>query len=122
MPNLSDSVLDAALAVIQSDASDVHLCSDNPGTYAEATDTFSLGSGAVTVGAPAANTPSGRQVEISGDGEIAFDGTGTATHWALVNTAGTELLAVGEMAAPESVEASTTRPVNDWSVAIEQPS
>lgn len=92
---LSSIVLDNGLAAL-ADADKLYLCSDIPTTYAEATATYALGNGNSSVGSPGAHGGGGREVTVD---QVAGSATGDGTpaKWALVDTVGEELLAVGSL-------------------------
>jgi len=102
MAFLDDSTLDAALQVIRDATTPVlHLCSQEPTTYTEAATTYTLGNkSAPTITAQADASPDGRKVEISTFTDGSITGTGTATHWALVDANDSTLLAT--VAVPSS--------------------
>jgi hypothetical protein len=113
MPLLADYVLDAALAKLDTEADRVYLCSQEPTTYAEATSTYALANKTgVSVGAPAAATPDGRKVTIAQITGGSVTATGTATHWALVDSVNSRLLAAGPLSASQAVTSG-----NSWSTS-----
>lgn len=92
---LADYVMDNGLAQITAEADELHICSQEPTNYTEAKTTFTRGNkSGPTIGAPEDRTPSGRRVVISAivDGDVTS--SGGATHWALVDTVNSRLLAV----------------------------
>jgi len=105
MAFISDAALDAALAVVA--AADVlHICSQEPTTFTEATSTYTLGNKAApTIGAAGDRVAAGggrkRTVAEITDGDVT--GTGTATHWALTTAAGSVLQATGALSASQAV-------------------
>jgi len=109
MPYLNDRVLDNGLQVLDTEANQVNICSAEPATYTAATATNSLGSKAVAAGAvfgsPAARSPTGRKVTSAAitDGAVATGGT--VSHWAVVDTANSRLLAAGPVTAGQVVTA-----------------
>lgn len=108
----SDTVLDGSLQILTTNGDRITLCSQEPTTYNEAITTFKLGSQTgVPVGAPE-DAPTGRKVVVPAIPAGATDTLGVATHWALVDTAGTELLATNTLAA-----AKTITPPDTWSLA-----
>lgn len=99
MAFLHNDVYDNGLSVLSDDVDELHICSQLPSTYAAAVGDDSLGDyDAVSVGAPGAGSPDGRQVTIAAitTGATATD-TGNATHWALVDTQTSRLLAAGTL-------------------------
>jgi hypothetical protein len=103
MAFLNDDVLDGALDVLIDATSKVlHICSQEPTTYTEASSTYTLGNkSSPTVGTKANGDVSGRKCTISAITDGSVTGTGTATHWALVD--GTRLLATEALSSSQSV-------------------
>tara|TARA_R110000851_G_scaffold22894_2_gene67622 strand:- start:36359 stop:36730 length:372 start_codon:yes stop_codon:yes gene_type:complete len=93
--SLSDAVLDGSLAVFVGDQ--ISVCSAEPTTYAEATSTFKL---AISTGVVAGDfviangDTNGRKSTVAQQSAVTIDATGTATHVAITNLAGTLLKAV----------------------------
>ena len=101
MALVNDSVLDAALTQIKT-ATRLLLCSSEPADYAAAIaaevgqkDTPTLG--AIT------DYAGGRQFTVAAITDAVGTADGTATHYALVNVAGTELLATQSLLSPFAV-------------------
>ncbi len=94
-----DAAIDAFLKNICDYGNKVVLCSGLPATYTEATDTFKLtvpetlvvgdGNGDYTI---ANGTVSGRKLTLTATPGVVGFKTGTATHWALVDSAAQELV------------------------------
>ena len=110
-----NTVLDAALDEIRS-ANSLRICSGTPTTYAEAT-TNTLASAPLTSGdftAPADATPNGRATTVAAQADVpvlAAAGGGTKpTHYCLLDTTGSRLLAMTEIntASPNLSSGSTT--------------
>jgi len=125
MAYLHDNVLDAALNYIQdaadADNVDLHICSTEPTTYADATSTYSLGSKAdVTITGPADDT-SGRKITVSAITDGTVSATGTAGYFALVNTSTTLLLAAQELSSPQSVTDGNTFTVTATDIGLGDP-
>ncbi|MGG9998667.1 hypothetical protein ACQU0X_01080 [Pseudovibrio ascidiaceicola] len=101
MAFLADSVLDAALTEVSSNAVALHICTQAPSSYAQATSTHSVGSKSGLSFSAASNaSPNGRKMSTSvSNGSVS--GNGDATHWAIVS--GSELLAYGELTANQIV-------------------
>ncbi|WP_119305049.1 LamG-like jellyroll fold domain-containing protein [Dongia deserti] len=101
MSYLNDRVLDEGLEVLTNEVNRIDICSALPATYLAATSTFSLGNRlAPSISAPAARSPSGREVTIAGFNDGLCTGDGDAAYWALVDTVNSRLLAAGAFAAP----------------------
>lgn len=120
---LSDNVLDFGVDYIDDNCGALHICSQQPTTYAEATSTYSLGSKtSPTVGAAENGASSGRRVRVSAITDGSVTGTGTATHYALVKTtATTELLAAQALSASQAVTNGNTFTLDEISVTIPDP-
>lgn len=104
MAFLADYALDAALAKLDTEANRLDICSQEPTTYAEATSTYSKGNKtSLSVGAPADRTPNGRKVTVAAITDGAVSATATVTHWAIVDTGNSRLLATGALAASQAV-------------------
>lgn len=109
---VGDYVLDNGLSAIDTLASHVYLCSALPTTYTEATSTYALGNknfgaGSVT-GAPAAGSPNGRKVTTTAITDGSITATGTASHWAIVDSANSRLYAAYTLAATQAVTNGNT--------------
>jgi len=101
---LNDRVLDFGLNEIDTNANKLLICNALPTTYAEANATFAMGNKTgPTISAPQDNGSNGRKVVISAITDGALTATGTGSHWALVDTANSRLLAAGPVATPQSV-------------------
>jgi hypothetical protein len=109
MPFITDNALDDLLQYLIDNAEDLHICSQEPTTYTEAVTTYTLGDKqTITIGAQGNRTPSGRKSTVAAITGGDITATGTATHWAIVDVTGTELLATGVLASPESVTSGNT--------------
>lgn len=119
MPLLADYVLDAALAKLDTEANRLDICSQEPTTYAEATSTYTLGNKTgLSVGAPADRTPNGRKVTVASFSDGSVTGTGTATHWAVVDTANSRLLATGALSSSQAVTNGNTFSLAAFDIGI----
>lgn len=100
-----DGVLDAALQVFRDATTPVlHLCSQEPTTYAGAAVTYTLGNKPTPVITAQADRPGGgRKVDISTFTDGTITGTGIATHWALVDANDNRLLATLAVPASQAV-------------------
>ena len=99
---LHDDVRDSGLTIIDTLVDEVHICSSDPGvtTYgnlASATLGKKAAAAGSLVGSPAPHTPTGRKVTTAAiaDGEVTADGT--ASHFALVDTANSRVLATAAL-------------------------
>lgn len=119
---LGDRVFDNGLTVLDTEANALHICSQDPATYTEATTTYTLGNKAnPTIGAPGAGTPNGRQVTVSAITDGSITANGTASHWALVDTVNSRLLATSTLAATQAVTSGNTFTLGSFTIRIPAP-
>lgn len=110
---LNDSILDSGLTSLKSGADKIYLCSAEPATYTAATSTYALannnfGAGSVFPSAIASGSPSGRQLVSAAVTNGTVTGTGTATHWAIVASGSTALMAAYSLNASQVVTSGNT--------------
>ncbi len=119
MPFIADYVLDAALAKLDTEANRLDICSQEPTTYTEATSTYTLGNKtSLSVGAPADRTPNGRKVTVAAITAGDVTATATATHWAIVDTGNSRLLATGALGSSQAVTNGNTFTLDAFDVGI----
>jgi len=102
---IRSSSLDLVLADIRTNTDRIYLCSQAPTTFTEASATYDVGyKASPTINAPEAGSGSQRKIVCAAitDG-VVNSGGGTATHYALVNQAGSVLLAVHALAASKAL-------------------
>lgn len=118
MALIADYCFDLALAGVAS-ANKLHVCSQEPVTYAGANTTYTLGNKTTpTIGSAGDRTPNGRKVTVSAITDGTVTGTGTATHWALVDTANSRLLATGALSSSQAVTSGNTFTLAAFDVGI----
>lgn len=112
MALFADKAKDASLQVFTDDVDEIHITSQEPTTFTEATSTFTLGNKTgPTVGPPGDALPDGRKVTVGSFSDGNVTATGNVTHYALVDTVNSVLLGVGAVAAaPVAVSVG-----NNWS-------
>lgn len=109
MSFINDRVFDNGLTVLDTEANRLDICSAEPTTYTEATSTYTLGNKtSLSVGAPANLSPNGRQVTVAAITDGSVTATGTATHWAIVDTVNSRLLAHNTLLASQAVTNGNT--------------
>lgn len=119
MPFINDRVLDNGLTVLDTEATHLHICNAEPSTFTQATSTFSLGNkSSLSIGAPAARSPSGRRVTVAAITDGTVTATGTASHYAIVDTANSRLLAAGSLASSQSVTSGNTFSLPAFDIGI----
>lgn len=103
MTFMNDEFYDDLLANLD-DATHLYLCSQEPNSFAEASSTFALGSKVgPSIGAVANNSPNGRKRTVAAITDGSISATGTATHWALVDSANSKLLVANSLSASKAV-------------------
>jgi len=117
MPYLPDTALDALLNYVQDSATVLHICSTEPVNYTEATATYDLGDKPTpSVAEPSDRGGGGRECIVSAitDGDVTADGD--ADSWALVD--GSELLAAGQLASPQTVTNGNTFTLTQFTFGV----
>lgn len=120
--SVNDEVLDAALDVIESNATKLTICNAEPTTYAEANATFALADVTIDGGdmTKGAGTTDGRKLTIAEQADIDIDTSGTATHIALLDVSGSRLLLVTTCTSQALVDTGTVT-VPEWTYTIRKP-
>ena len=122
MATLNDRVFDNGLTVLDTEANAIHVTSQEATTYAEATSTYSLGnSTSLSIGAPQDRSGGGREVVITAVTDGAVTGTGTVTHYAIVDTANSRLLATSTLTASQAVTDGNTFTLSSVAIGIPDP-
>ena len=123
MATLADYILDAALTKLDTEADRIDITSQEATTYAEATSTHTLGnSTSLSFGAPQNGDTSGRKVTAAAITDGSATGTGTATHFSIVDVCATRLLATGALTTSQSVTSGNTFTIASFDVEIPDPS
>lgn len=122
MATLNDRVFDNGLTVLDTEATAVHVTSQEATTYTNATSTYSLGnSTSLSIGAPQDRTGGGREVVVAAITDGSVTGTGTVTHYAIVDTVNSRLLATGSLVASQAVTSGNTFTLSSVSIGIPDP-
>tara|TARA_R100000951_G_scaffold37517_1_gene32058 strand:- start:201 stop:572 length:372 start_codon:yes stop_codon:yes gene_type:complete len=123
MAFLDNRVFDNGLTILDTEANVVHVTSAEATTYAQATSTLTLGnSTSLSIAAPSDRTGGGRKVTVSAISDGSITGTGTVTHYALVDTTNTRLLATAALTASQSVTSGNTFTLASFDIGIPDPS
>lgn len=118
-----DARLDIFLAAIANECTRVTICSTQPTTYTEANSTYALADVTVTAGdgngdfTIANGDTNGRKLTLLQQTGVTIDTSGTAQHIALLDVAGTELLAVTTCTS-QAVTAGNTATINAFDIEI----
>ena len=119
MATLDNRVFDNGLTVLDTEANKVLVTSQEAGTYAEANSTYALGnSTSLSIGAPADRSGGGRKVAVAAITDGSVTATGTATHYALVDTNSSRLLATGALTASQAVTSGNTFTLATFDIGI----
>jgi hypothetical protein len=122
MATLNDRVLDNGLTVLDTEANKIVITSQEATTYAEANATYALGnSTSISIGAPADRSGGGREVVVAAITDGSVTGTGTATHYAIIDTANTRLLATSTLTASQAVTSGNTFTLSSVAIGIPDP-
>lgn len=109
MPYMNDLLLDLALQQIETNATRVDICSQEPATYTAATSTYTLGNKTgCTYTGPADRSPNGRKTTLDAIVGGSVTGTGTASHWAASYVAGTALYVTTSLSSSQGVTNGNT--------------
>lgn len=123
MASLGDRVFDEGLTVLSDEANKISITSQEATTYAGGNSTYALGSTtSVTIGQPADRSGGGREVTVSAVSDGSVSGTGTATHYAILDTTNSRLLATGSLSASQSVTSGNSFTLASFKIGIPDPS
>lgn len=122
MAFLNDRVFDNGLTVLDTEANKILITSAEPATYTEANATYALGnSTSLSIGAPQDRSGGGREVVVAAITDGSVTGTGTATHYAIVDTVNSRLLAAGSLTASQAVTSGNTFTLTSVAIGIPDP-
>lgn len=122
MATLNNRVFDNGLTTLDTEANKVLVTSQEASTYAEANSTYALGnSTTLSIGAPADRSGGGRKVAVAAITDGSVTATGTATHYALVDTNNSRLLATGALTASQAVTSGNTFTLATFDIGIPDP-
>lgn len=119
---LGDRVFDNGLTVLDTEANRLDITSQQATTYAEATTTYTLGNKtSLSVGAPGDRGGGGRKVTVAAITDGSVTGVGTASHYAIVDTVNSRLLAAAPLSAPQGVTSGNTFTLGAFDIGIPDP-
>lgn len=123
MATLHNRVFDSGLNVLDTEASAIHVTSQEATTYTEATSTYTLGNSTSLSGAaPSDRSGGGREVVFAAITDGSITASGTATHYALFDVSNTRLLVTGSISASQSVTSGNSFTGATFAVGIPDPS
>lgn len=119
MAFVSDYILDAALSKLDTEADKIYITSQEATTFTQAATTYALGvKTGLVVGAPTDRVPNGRKVTVAQFSDGSVTSTGTATHYAIVDSVNSRLLATGSLAQPQVVTTGNIFSLADMDIGI----
>lgn len=122
MAYLNDRVFDEGLSILDLEANAVYVTSTEATDYTEATSTYALGNSAsLSIAAPSDRVGGGRKVTVGAIGDGNITGTGAVTHYALVDTVNSRLLATAALTASQSVTNGNTFTLATFDIGIPDP-
>ena len=122
MASLNNRVFDNGLTVLDTEADKLLITSQEATTYAEANATYALGnSTSLSIGVPSDRNGGGREVTAAAISDGSVTGDGTATHYAIVDTVNSRLLATGSLTASQVVSSGNTFSLGSFTIGIPDP-
>jgi hypothetical protein len=122
MATLNDRVFDNGLTVLDTEANKILVTSQEATTFTEANVTYALGnSTSLSIAAPSDRSGGGREVVVAAITDGSVIGTGTATHYAIVDTVNSRLLATSTLTASQAVTSGNTFTLSSVSIGIPDP-
>tara|TARA_R110000796_G_scaffold195125_1_gene311650 strand:- start:2178 stop:2549 length:372 start_codon:yes stop_codon:yes gene_type:complete len=122
MATLNDRVLDNGLTVLDTEADKIVITSQEATSYIEANSTYALGnSTSFSIAAPSDRSAGGREVVVAAITDGLVTGTGAATHYAIIDTVNSRLLAAASLSSPQAVTSGNTFTLTSVSIGIPDP-
>lgn len=121
MATLNDRVFDNGLTVLDTEANAIHITSAEATDFANVSAVTLGNSTSLSIGAPADRTGGGREVVAAAITDGSVTGTGTATHYAIVDTVNSRLLATSTLTASQAVTSGNTFTLSSVAIGIPDP-
>ena len=122
MATLDNRVFDNGLTVLDTEANKLLITSQEAATFTEANATYALGdTTSLSIAAPSDRTGGGREVVAAAISDGSVTGNGTATHYAIVDTVNSRLLATGSLTASQVVSSGNTFSLGSFTIGIPDP-
>ena len=122
MATLDNRVFDNGLTVLDTEANKLLITSQEASTFAEANSTYALGNTTtLSIAAPSDRSGGGREVVAAAISDGSVTGNGTATHYAVVDTVNSRLLATGSLTASQVVSSGNTFSLGSFTIGIPDP-
>lgn len=121
MATLDNRVFDNGLTVLDTEANAIHITSAEATSFANVSAVTLGNSTSLSIGAPQDRTGGGREVVVAAITDGSVTGTGTASHYAIVDTGNSRLLATGSLTSSQSVTSGNTFTLSSVSIGIPDP-
>ena len=121
MATLDNRVFDNGLTVLDTEANAIHVTSAEATSFANVAAVTLGNSTSLSIGAPADRAGGGREVVVAAIYDGSVTGTGTATHYAIVDTVNSRLLATSTLTASQSVTSGNTFTLSSIAIGIPDP-
>lgn len=122
MATLADRVFDEGLSILSTEADKILLTSQEATTYTEANNTYALGnSTSLTIASPSDRPNGGREVIVAAVEDGNITASGTTTHYAIVDTVNSRLLATSSLTENQVVETGNTFTLGSFTIGIPDP-
>ena len=123
MATIADRVFDNGLTILDTEANKITVTSQESTTYLSANATHALGSStSLSIAAPADRSGGGRKVTVAAISDGAVSATGTASHYAIIDTTNSRLLVTGALTASQAVTNGNTFTLASFDIGIPDPS
>ena len=122
MATLDNRVFDNGLTVLDTEANKLLITSQEASSFTEANATYALGNTtSLSIAAPSDRAGGGREVVAAAISDGSVTGNGTATHYAVVDTVNTRLLATGSLTTSQVVSSGNTFSLGSFTIGIPDP-
>ena len=118
---LNDAILDGGLTILDTLGDKLHICSAQPANFAGVAAVDLGNKTSISIGAPADGTTNGRRVTVAAITGGSVTASGTATHYAIVDTTNSRLLAANTLAASQAVTSGNTFSLAAFDITIPDP-
>lgn len=121
MATLDNRVFDNGLTVLDTEANAIHVTSAEATSFANVASVTLGNSTSLSIGAPQDRSGGGREVVVAAITDGSVTGTGAATHYAIVDTVNSRLLATGSLTASQAVTSGNTFTLSSVAIGIPDP-
>tara|TARA_R110000737_G_scaffold161509_1_gene189355 strand:+ start:165 stop:536 length:372 start_codon:yes stop_codon:yes gene_type:complete len=122
MATLDNRVFDNGLTVLDTEANKLLITSQEAASFTEANATYALGNTtSLSIAAPSNRTGGGREVVAAAISDGSVTGNGTATHYAIIDTVNSRLLATGSLTTSQVVASGNTFSLGSFTIGIPDP-